>query len=219
MKKSPSKNNFQFNIILHNLSDNDYRYITPKLQQPQLVILNERFVKEGLDIAEMHNVVNDSIFEYIKTNKLCIQEIRHDKSGINDDYVFDSLENSNATIFFSENPDDIFSNILGFATLNFEKNMKRLHIEIICTKKESGFGSILMNKLKEIAGYLYMDEIFLLSIEGALGYYFKNQFQCAGEDGLCEMIFKLKRERISKSIKKGSAILMSKKNKTAKKSR
>ena len=203
-----------FNILLHNLSEDEYNFTTQELQKTQkIVILNNKFIEEGLDITDAREVVIDAISKYIKTNETCVKKNITFVSGVNSDYVLDSLEQSNAIIFFSENQDDIYSSIIGFATMNFEKNMKRLHIDVICAKtprlekneKKTSLGKILMDKIKEIARYLHMDEICLLSIEGAFKYYVDNGFKCKGEDGLTEMVFSVSKpvsKPVSKSVSK-----------------
>ena len=196
-----NKRNTNFNIILHRLSDTEYNSIRKKLQKPQIDLLNDKFAKEGLEANEVRDMVVEAITNYVKKNKTCIHVNRNDESGVNYDYMVDSMDESNAIIFSSSDKDDIYGSIGGFATLKFENNMKRMYVDVICAGGK-GNGTLLMNKIKDITGYLGMDEIFLQSLDSAFGFYVKMKFKCPGDDGMSEMIYRIPKKQKQKNTKK-----------------
>ena len=191
-----NKRNTIFNIILHRLrlNDTEYNSIRKKLQKPQIDLLNDKFAKEGLEANEVRDMVVEAITNYVKKNKTCIQVNRNDESGVNYDYMVDSMDESNAIIFSSSDKDDIYGSIGGFATLKFENNMTRMYVDVICAGGK-GHGTLLMNKIKDITGYLGMDEIFLQSLDSAFGFYVKMKFKCPGDDGMSEMIYRMPKNK------------------------
>jgi hypothetical protein len=203
--KIPMRNQ-KINIILHNLSDDEYNSIKQKIQKiqkPQMDLLNDKFAKEGLEPNEVRAMVVEAISNYVEKNKTCIQANRNDESGVNYGYMIESMEESNAIIFSSSDKDDIYGSIGGFATLKFENNMKRMYVDVLCAGGK-GSGTMLMNKIKDITGYLGMDEIFLQSLDSAFGFYVKMNFKCTGDDGMSDMIYHMPRNKSRKTRKNTS---------------
>ena len=198
-----NRRNTNFNIILHRLSDTEYNSIRKKLQKPQIDLLNDKFAKEGLDADDVRDMVVTAISKYVEKNRTCIQANRDDESGVNYGYMIDSMEESNAIIFSSSDKDDIYGSIGGFATLKFENNMTRMSVDVICAGGK-GHGTLLMNKIKDITGYLGMDEIFLQSLDSAFGFYVKMNFKCPGDDGMYEMIYRMPKNKSKRTRKNTS---------------
>ena len=114
------------------------------------------------------------------------------------DYLVRSIRDDNSMVVYVEEAGEMKGIVV------FSKVHDEIQLPVICASK--GYGSLLLNKVKEIATRLRVTSIRLVSKKATMEFYLKNGFNVAGNTGgfLFFMEYKVakggsSRKRIKKS--------------------
>ena len=91
------------------------------------------------------------------------------------DYLVRSIRDDNSMVVYVEEAGEMKGVVV------FSKVHDEIQLPVICASK--GYGSLLLNKVKEIAGRLGVTSIRLVSKKATMDFYLKNGFTVAGNTG------------------------------------
>lgn len=151
--------------------------------------------------------VTDYIYRLVENEVLC--------KGLNPKYVSDSFKTSDAVVVLGSSNLLPNGNIYGFALISFDEARNSIYIDVICSHNGiKSAGEILLQKMQDICGKLFMTKIYLKSVKSAISFYEKYGFKKRDPlcDDMCLMI-----KNINKKI--GGKTNKRKKSKALKKTR
>lgn len=169
IKSSKNSSIRPINSIFFNPHGKRFRDITTLLEnRPELRVYSGR--KTSGKKANPYDDLAAYITNLIDDDKFC--------KNINSRYIDNSLKESDAILVISSN-ETILPNgtIYGFALLKFDEKYNAIYIDLICTNVHiKGSGELLITLLEQIADEIFMEYIYLFSVDTAVNFYKKYGF-------------------------------------------
>jgi hypothetical protein len=134
---------------------------------------------EDVNASNSYKNITDYIYRIIKKSEfLC--------KGLNPQYVSDSFKTSDAVVVIGSSINLLPNgNIYGFALINFDEAHNSIYIDVICSHNGIKYaGEILLQKIQDICGKLFMTKIHLKSVKSAISFYEKYGF--TKKEPLCD---------------------------------
>lgn len=144
------------------------------------IILNPNVKKSKFKMNKIELLKDSDIPIYFKSFKDSYSEMKSLCPGILCSFIKESI-NDDFIIKLSKR-----KKLIGFATIKM-LNSKNIFLNLICTEK--GLGTQLINIIKEISKKMEIEYIKTDSLDTAVPFYLKNEFQVSQDT--CKMTFEI----------------------------
>lgn len=143
------------------------------LEKIELIYYDNKYT-DDIEKNKKHEIVYNDLIENNEANKLCRNEI-------DEDYIQETFLDENIMGYIAKINDDYVGFIL-FKKLN--KNHNKLYLSLVATKPKTGMplGQILIAIMEKVAKEINIHTIIADSIEGALNFYMKNNWEVFQKD-------------------------------------
>jgi len=148
----------------------------------EIEIVNDmiKYKTENILEEDLIDVKKQAILLYKNQTKMCITtKSNHDyESGVDAEYVENSIETANAIITLNTNNDDN-SEIIGFSTLLLDIENNNIYVDVLCSSDNYyGGGTLIIDKIKLLAKHGGGTRVNIPhSIGDSVDFYTKNGFQ------------------------------------------